>query len=248
MTILSLADLASLAPGIDQSRAGAILGLITQVQAWCESPLGAGRPLEITQHREILKLPYDRDSIMQLTRLPVLLTPDPLIEQRAGGPGSWESLPATSYSVDEITGEVEIWLTAATGFQLIFDSNYPNRLSAQTIDIRATYSSGWDFSNTTDNTVLLIKNVAAGLAKFLWDANGGVDQYSTSTQSTTGAIASERIDNQYSVTYSTSTSGATATTASLATNNGSGGMQQAIGNLLYPLKRFQPREFSTMVA
>ena len=57
MPILTAVDLAELAPGVDQAQSGSISALLRRVQAWCESNLGAGRPLEAEQHREIIRVP-----------------------------------------------------------------------------------------------------------------------------------------------------------------------------------------------
>ena len=81
MAILTLADLADLAPGIDTVTAPlAVEGLLARVQSWCESGTGANRPLEVTSHTEILTISMDLGGLGQLTRVPVAVLPDPVVE------------------------------------------------------------------------------------------------------------------------------------------------------------------------
>ena len=246
MAILTAADLTALAPGINQSQPGAIAGLLLRVQEWCEGPLGAGRPLEQVQHREILRVPWSESQLVQLSRVPILNPPEPIIEIHQGGPGAWSPLSSTAYSLDPETGEVELFLLTTSGFEIRFDGyghNQSNHVAST--EIRATYTSGWDFS-VSSPIVDLMKAVAVELALFLWTAEGGNNKYSATALSQSsgigaGAIKKRMVDDQISVEYHPGTSSATKNISTLAAD---GELEKAISSLLYPLKKYQPRRIA----
>lgn len=251
MAILTAADLTELAPGIDQSQAGAIAGLLLRVQEWCEGSLGAGRPLELNQFTDIIPVAWTAAQYAQVPNVPIQATPTPVLEVRQGGPNAWNPLTESAYDLNLVNGQIELSLLTTGDLSYGFsDLHYANNFnSTHTTEIRATYTAGWDFSAdfsaSTDPVVRGIKSIAAELALFLWASAGGSNQYSAAALSSaagigTGPIKKEDIDDHYSVEYQNSGSSGTAV-KSFANLAASGELKKMIGNILYPLKKYRPR-------
>lgn len=259
MALLTTADITALTPGVDQAQSAAIAALQERVQDWCESPQGAGRPLELAEHRQIIRVNFTETQFTQLHRVPVVATPAPVIELRTGGPGQWTAMNESAYSVDLITGEVELWLTTNNSFQFSFDGWGANSLSPATTEIRATYTSGWDFSLNFDDAAIdpmakRIKAQAALLLQLLWTAEGGTEQYtatgltasSGATNTGSGALRSVQVNDEYRLDYydsaTTTTGGSNTTRVSASGMAADDELVTAIHNILYPLRKLQPRQ------
>jgi len=251
MAILTLADLADFAPGIDTTTAPlAVEALLARVQSWCESETGANRPLEVTSHTEILTLPIAQGILGQLACVPVLESPDPVIQVRQGGPGAWVAIGSESYSIDSKTGELELFLTGNSGFNFDLNSGVLGRgLAPATTDVRAIYSSGWDFTVNTDPVVLQIKALAAQLAQTLWTIEGGTNQYDSATLSNysgVGEAVVKRFESKSEATIEYHARGSQSSSATRSTTALAADQQYLpmIANILFPLKKFQPRSFT----
>ena len=172
----------------------------------------------------------------------------PIVEIRQGGPGAWTTISDTAYSLDEITGEIELFLLTTSGFRLEFDGYSYNQSShLASTEIRATYTSGFDFTSTTDPDVLAIKAIAAELALFLWVSAGGTNQYSATALTASsgvgsGAISRETVADHYTIDYDTSATASSGSgVSSLATLAANDQLKPMIANILFPLQRYRPR-------
>jgi hypothetical protein len=124
-----------------------LLVAIAQAQAIIESPNGANRPLDITEKKEILTT-NGRLQNVYLSWKPVLLDPAIIVRGRYGKVKSpyGEVIPASD------------WETI-TGFRV--DDNeltvLSNSFCTGYSELEITYSSGFDFTDTTNPDVEYIK-------------------------------------------------------------------------------------------
>jgi hypothetical protein len=149
--ILTLADKPLYFPDLNLS--GRYLSAaILRAQVTAESALGANRPLPLQQHTEVKPL-NRRLQTCQLSRCPIIADPAPTIEARCGNtvdgwgrthPASrWQLLEATQYAIELETG------------RLMLHSDFT--------EIRATYTSGFDFTQDDNPKVQEIKTAVASI-------------------------------------------------------------------------------------
>lgn len=125
---------------------------ILRAQVTAEGALGANRPLSLQQYTEIKPL-NRRLQTCQLSRCPIVANPTPTIEARCGNtvdgwgrthPATrWQLLEAAQYRIEFETG------------RLMLNSGFT--------EIRATYTSGFDFTGDDDPKVREIKTAVASI-------------------------------------------------------------------------------------
>lgn len=158
MAILEVNDFFGVDLSADQMQA-----LIVSAQRMAESALGAGRPLETTEFSQILPVAKVMQTA-QLSYWPIADTPTPVIEirqatttiyGRSQGTSDWYTLDESQYILDD-TGKLHLNRGhAGSGF---------NRSATFTADeVRATYTSGFDFS-VSSYEVEQIKNAVLAIA------------------------------------------------------------------------------------
>ena len=145
-------------PGFSLTGAS-LTAAISRAQFLAESDRGADRPLEVASFSETLPITWYGQTMM-LARLPILTTPAPVIRVRAkpfsaygryNPVGAWATLTTTQYEIDQYLGKI----TIVGGLP---QSGY--------IEAQVTYSSGWDFTSTTDEDVLKIKQCVANIIQY----------------------------------------------------------------------------------
>lgn len=197
MAILTEADIAIYAPTITAT--GAVLDAqIAIIQAAMESPNGANRPLELQSFVDVRKLNRATQSIY-LRYLPIAENPALTVEVRVAhsrdqyhhlsGVDDWEMLSSDEWILNE-TGRLD--LDAALnrfGF-----SRQPSK-SASATEIRATYTSGFDFSASNPDTNL-IKAIA-----------GQALTYQSSSKNS--GVKRQKVDGEYEVEWETGSSAGT---------------------------------------
>ncbi len=149
--MLTSADKALYFPDLNLS--GSYLNAaLLRAQVMAEGALGANRPLSLQQYTEVKPL-NQRLQTCQLSRCPIAADPTPTIEARYGntvdGWGRthlatrWQLLEATQYTIEFETG------------RLMLNGNFT--------EIRATYTSGFDFTQDDDPKVQAIKTAVASI-------------------------------------------------------------------------------------
>lgn len=228
MAILQIHELDQYAPGIDISNVAYTTALLARCQGLAESALGANRALEVTEYQEIHDLSAASTSTrFYLYHAPIILSPEPKLQMRQGVPSKWADMNTQGYSIDN-RGYVEVSLLLAGSFRLSLDAMFPR------IQVRAVYSSGFDFS-ATSNDVVLIKSIVAQLAQIIFISDGGSAQLSAESLEDIGIEEFEAKDDS-KVKYSQERT--KTTTVNLAAEDK---LNKAISNILFPLKKYSPR-------
>lgn len=121
MAILTAADIATYAPGVDLT-GSTLTGAIQRAQIVAEGPLGANRKLELLRWAEVKRL-LRTTQTARFTYWPVLFASDgvandPVVEARRGngvdnfgrsyGVLDWTLLPTDQYLIDQETGTVNL--------------------------------------------------------------------------------------------------------------------------------------------
>lgn len=201
--------------------------LIISAQRLAESTLGAGRPLEITEFVDLLPV----NKVMQTAQLkywPVLTSPAPIIEVRQSstltygrshGTSQWTQIDADEYILDE-SGKIHLKIGYSnTGF---------NRSTLlQSDEVRATYSSGLDFS-VPSYEVDQVKSAVLAVA---------VAQSSQQYQSN---LSKASIEGEVSVQFSTSSGSSSSNSSSAKLANPSG---LSLQESMEFLKKYSPRAY-----
>ncbi len=171
MPILTAGD-AAYFPGVTLT-GNDLLSAIRSAQALAESPKGANRPLEVQQYVEKHEVGPTRSFFVG--KLPVL--PSPTIRIRSRGysswgrvitPGSWFTLQAGQYEIDQRTGEITVFVNSA-GFSYQGASSayrdWSGAPGSPPEEVEITYSSGYVFTEPTTGDALTIKQAVADILK-----------------------------------------------------------------------------------
>lgn len=150
MSILTPADQSVWFPEV-QISGNALVAAIRRAQLTAESAKGANRPLERHQIKEVKRV-YEGGC--NLSRIPIALIPLPLIEIRYGGYidgwrrgitlTEWETISAEEYALDTESGRLTL-------------------LNHEAIEVRATYTAGFDFSENSQ----AVNEIKAAVAAIL---------------------------------------------------------------------------------
>lgn len=180
MAILTPADKPIYFPDIAPD-SDTLMGAILRAQALAESAIGANRPLELTSHTEVS---YVANYSCILSRFPIHESPPPILAARCGGhkdgfgrvaPVSpFFPLVQSDFFLDAESGRIDLWGTTRAG---------------NITSIRATYYSGFDFSQNTPDCRQIKAAVAAILNYQHCNVFQGLQQVS--------------VEGEYKVAYST---------------------------------------------
>lgn len=174
MAILTAADLADLLPTSDEFK---INLAIAEAQAIAEGPMGANRPLELTEFTELKTVPPS--GIVLLTYTPYDSTFTPTLKIRGGSYPTfgrytealdWRTVTADEYEIDDIRAEARIksaytidgyhGINTMIGYRLR-RPGMPNKRP----DLRITYRSGFDFSGGS-TVAAMVKSLVKAVCYF----------------------------------------------------------------------------------
>lgn len=200
MSILSEADKPIYFPDVTLT-GDALMGAIRSAQAIAESNIGASRPLELQQYTEVRTINSAR---ALLTRLPIDPTATLILSARSGGYRDvlGRSIPKSAWFPFQISD-----------FKIDFDIGEIFTLAPQITEIRATYTTGFDFTLDTPD-VKRIKSAVAEVLNY---------QQSNSYQ----GLLEVSVEGEYKVRYGSS----------------SGGAGTIPDLLLVPFRKYRPRSF-----
>lgn len=190
--ILTEADKAIYFPDIALS-GPTLLGAIYRACAIAESTQGAGRPLEQQSHTEILRV----NRLLQtctLTRSPITSIPTPTIEARTGNfrDGYGRPVPLMPWA---LLSEDDSVLDYETGLVSLsrYTAAYFGRLGTPATEVRATYTTGFDFTVSSPE-VRAIKSAVAEILRFQNSPNHK-------------GLGEVRVEGEYSIRYTATTPG-----------------------------------------
>jgi hypothetical protein len=163
MAILTLTDRALYFPDCPVSGA-ALVAAIARAQMTAESAKGCNRPLELQPYTETKKLNVATQTC-KLSRVPIAISPLPVIEARQGKikdgfgrhlpVGDWITLDAAGYELDLQTGLLSLNVSSDRGFS--------TGLGQLLTEIKATYTTGFDFTIDTPQ----VQDIKAAVAAIL---------------------------------------------------------------------------------
>ncbi len=160
MAILSESDKAKYFPTVTLEGI-ALEGAIASLQAILEGASGANRPLEVAQFTEIKRLNVIAQTV-QLSYVPVLTVPTPIVKARVSTAADWVTLGTDEYRIDE-TGRLVILSTAPAGSPTRSRwERHPGSNQWRFSEIWLQYYSGLDFS--VDVFPISLLKAAAGQA------------------------------------------------------------------------------------
>lgn len=224
MAILTLNDALIYAPAIPVSNTLFAEALLLRCQGLAESPLGANRPLEITEYEEERELTISAvNHEFNLYRSPVLLAPPPILQTQVGI-NNWANMNDDNYHVKK-DGYCRVSLLMNASF------SFGHSLTTR---IRALYSAGFDFTQA-DPDVLLIKSIVGQLAQTLFLAEGGMSQLSPESYTSTQI---EEFESKDDSRFKKSKTALDHSAIAMAAGDK---LNVAIKNILYPLKKYAPR-------
>lgn len=179
----------------------ALVAAIAYLQLAMEGPSGANRPLEVTSFTETLPVNVQLQTV-RLSYLPVLSSPAPVFQIRTGNYlnrlynpvslSNWQTLQSGQYVFDQLTGQIS----------LNFSLPSFGRAASPATELKATYSSGYNFSSKTDKDVLALKAIAGKILEY---------QQSTAAQ----GIKEIDVDGEVKVAYATPSQGLNAIAGSI---------------------------------
>jgi len=223
MAILTIDDLDIYLPSLSDGNIAEIESAMATAQFWAESYLGANRPLELTEFVEIKTLNNARQTT-QLSYLPIVSSPEPIIKYRHGGNST--SLKEEVLISDWVTADSKDYVIDRNG-RLHLTTNGINqwgRYTGNPTQIEATYTSGFDFADTDNPNAVAIKRSLASIVAF------------TQSQQAKGIQSYEEV-GAYRVTFQ-STSSASNSSSKAA------GVSGTIPEIyLFPFKKYAPRHW-----
>ena len=166
MAIITEAELAIFAPQVQMS--GPLLtASLASIQLLLEGPMGAQRPLELTEYNEIKDV-RQKMQMVQLSYWPIVDLPEPILRVRTGNVqtrfsrsvplGDWITLENPLDYMDH-TGQVNLSRAGVGGFG--FGGG------GLATEINAIYTSGFDFSvGTTDPDAIGIKQLVGHILDY----------------------------------------------------------------------------------
>lgn len=179
--IFSLDDLLLFAPSVSLPE-DAVTGAIYFVQSIIEGDRGADRPLEITRHREKLRvnLKFQNFRLTYVSiNTPLVNSPAPIIKARLGNitdgfnraiaPDSWQTLSSNDYTID-VDGQIYLSTAISRSWGYWGYHGYNREPYPAFSEADVEYSSGIDFSQDTRQT----REVKAAFGRILdWVVNTG---------------------------------------------------------------------------
>lgn len=179
--IFSLDDLLLFAPSVSLPE-DAVTGAIYFVQSIIEGDRGADRPLEITRHREKLRvnLKFQNFRLTYVSiNTPLVNSPAPIIKARLGNitdgfnraiaPDSWQTLSSNDYTID-VDGQIYLSTAISRSWGYWGYHGYSREPYPVFSEADVEYSSGIDFSQDTRQT----REIKAAFGRILdWVVNTG---------------------------------------------------------------------------
>ena len=179
--IFSLDDLLLFAPSVSLPE-DAVTGAIYFVQSIIEGDRGADRPLEISRHREKLRvnLKFQNFRLTYVSiNTPLVNSPAPIIKARLGNitdgfnraiaPDSWQTLSSNDYTID-VDGQIHLSTAISRSWGYWGYHGYNREPYPAFSEADVEYSSGIDFSQDTRQT----REVKAAFGRILdWVVNTG---------------------------------------------------------------------------
>lgn len=179
--IFSLDDLLLFAPSVSLPE-DAVTGAIYFVQSIIEGDRGADRPLEISRHREKLRvnLKFQNFRLTYVSiNTPLVNSPAPIIKARLGNitdgfnraiaPDSWQTLSSNDYTID-VDGQIYLSTAISRSWGYWGYHGYNREPYPAFSEADVEYSSGIDFSQDTRQT----REVKAAFGRILdWVVNTG---------------------------------------------------------------------------
>jgi hypothetical protein len=162
--IFSIDDLSIFAPSVSLSE-DAVTGAIYFVQSIIEGDRGADRPLEITRHRERLRVNLKFQNF-RLTYVSINITDG---FNRAIAPDSWRTLGSNDYIID-IDGQIHLSTAIGRSWGYGGYRGYSREPYPEFSEADVEYSSGIDFTQDTRQT----REIKAAFGRVLdWVCNTG---------------------------------------------------------------------------
>lgn len=179
--IFSLDDLLLFAPSVSLPE-DAVTGAIYFVQSIIEGDRGADRPLEITRHREKLRvnLKFQNFRLTYVSiNTPLVNSPAPIIKARLGNitdgfnraiaPDSWQTLSSNDYTID-VDGQIYLSTAISRSWGYWGYHGYSREPYPAFSEADVEYSSGIDFSQDIRQT----REIKAAFGRILdWVVNTG---------------------------------------------------------------------------
>ena len=179
--IFSLDDLLLFAPSVSLPE-DAVTGAIYFVQSIIEGDRGAGRPLEISRHREKLRvnLKFQNFRLSYVSiNTPLVNSPAPIIKARLGNitdgfnraiaPDNWQALGINDYTID-VDGQIYLSTAISRSWGYWGYHGYNREPYPAFSEADVEYSSGIDFSQDTRQT----REIKAAFGRILdWVCNTG---------------------------------------------------------------------------
>nr|QNL31619.1 MAG: hypothetical protein [Bacteriophage sp.] len=179
--IFTVDDLLLFAPSVSLPE-DAVTGAIYFVQSIIEGDRGADRPLEITRHREKLRvnLKFQNFRLTYVSiNTPLVSNPAPIIKARLGNitdgfnraiaPDSWQTLGSDDYIID-VDGQIHLSTAISRSWGYWGYHGYNREPYPEFSEADVEYSSGIDFSQDTRQT----REIKAAFGRILdWVCNTG---------------------------------------------------------------------------
>ena len=179
--IFTVDDLLLFAPSVSLPE-DAVTGAIYFVQSIIEGNRGADRPLEITRHREKLRvnLKFQNFRLTYVSiNTPLVSDPAPIIKARLGNitdgfnraiaPDNWQTLNSNDYTID-IDGQIHLSTAIGRSWGYGGYGGYKREPYPEFSESDVEYSSGIDFSQDTRQT----REIKAAFGRVLdWVCNTG---------------------------------------------------------------------------
>jgi len=179
--IFSVDDLSIFAPSVSLPE-DAVTGAIYFVQGIVEGNRGSDRPLEITRHREKLRvnLKFQNFKLTYVNiNTPIINSPAPIIKARLGNitdgfnraiaPDNWQTLGSNDYIID-IDGQIHLSTAIGRSWGYGGYHGYSREPYPEFSEADVEYSSGIDFSQDTRQT----REIKAAFGRVLdWVCNTG---------------------------------------------------------------------------
>lgn len=134
-------------------------GLLIIAQALCESVYGAGRPLDVTEYSDVVKV-YS-SGLAFIKRSPLIDVS--AIVTRSSPQENWTLLSTDDYSIDYDVCQVNIK-------RLNSNWGYSPRRNSPSQEVRIVYTSGFDFSTDTSQEADNIRAICGRIVSYMEQA------------------------------------------------------------------------------
>ena len=138
-------------------------GLLQLAQGMCESEYGAGRPLEITTFTDIVEY-FPMGQVAYAKRSPVISVSEVSIRGKSnnfgGTTSEWQLQDPSTYTVDNTINQINVGYT--NNWALYGNSGRGDRMEAKIV-----YSSGFDFTITSNQEINSIKAICGRIVSYM---------------------------------------------------------------------------------